>query len=227
MDHEIRIDAHHRQVPRRGSREQLSIAIDGIGLIEQADDQEEIGLAHRLDAVVVEPLHQAGVPSRPDEHIGGAERGVRRVVAGRERGMRRIAGGDQQVIGVGWHADLMQATFCMDGASRRIGQHRDRRAGPAQRGQGLEDAGIGLDPAMEHAPLIEQQGVVVGDDLAEASDHRHGTEGHGCSLRWRRRGCGTPDPGCEAVPGTPAVRVRVRAGRSCAGAGRALGFRRG
>ena len=70
-------------------------------------------------------------------------------------------------------------------APLRIGQQPPpacpRRAAP--RGSGARPE-TGLDPAVQHAPLVEPQGMVGVDDFAEAVDQRHRTQGHGALACW-------------------------------------------
>ena len=158
----------------RACGEQRIVGGERIGLVEQADGEQKIRLLDRVDPKVIEAVDEIGIPLRPEVEVAPAEPGMD-AAARRERVVRGLARGDQAIVGFRRHADLGEALGYHARAARRVRQEAYRRARGAQGRQRLEHARIGLDAAVDHAPQIDDQRVVVGRDLAQAADHGHGS----------------------------------------------------
>ena len=186
---------------RAGAIDQLRPALHHhVGI---AADHEQLAREHGFEpgAVVVRRLHVVVVEAGADHVVGALQRREAHIEPGEDRavalgpemeqalpGARRdhaagdVAGGDDGVIGLARHMQLVELARHHLALARRIGDQDHGRAAGArahQRVAGVRESG---EAVMHHAPDVAQQHVVIGGQRREMRDQ--GRQGGARHLRW-------------------------------------------
>src|SRR5262249_46348977 len=127
-DDEVGIDAHHRQVARAGTLENLLVTLDRRVPAPRAGVEDELRLLGRLEEAEAEPIADRVVARRPDMEATPAERpmkGIGALLQGEPGGFARR---HDLVIERARNADLRGALDDIDGTTRRVGKETDALA---------------------------------------------------------------------------------------------------
>ncbi len=172
---EVGIGADHRQGARTGILQQRLERLDGVAEVG-AGVEDEVGRGEVVDARRAHVGQHAEVARRPDHVAALAERRVPWIVAANQMAPGLLARGHEVLVKLARKADLGQPRDRGRGRPRRVRQQHDPLAGALQRAQALDRAGQWLGAVVQHAPQIDDEGIVGVDHGRQALEHpdRHG-----------------------------------------------------
>ena len=155
--------------------------------------EQEVRLAQVLDKVQIQPLAHALVAVRADVEAAPAQAPVEGVGPGLERPPGDLAGGDHMLAQVLANAQARRRAGDLLGPARGVGQDHAALAQTLEFFERRDGVIEGLHAIVEHAPQIEDVGVEVLCDLAQAGDLGrvggscvwHGAR-HATAARWRQ-----------------------------------------